>query len=479
MVQLAGYIAEQTAYHHGEVSLHHTIINMAQDFVGSNNVPLLTAGGQFGTRAQGGNDYASPRYIFTSLSPLSRYIFPQADDGQLEHLTEDGSPVEPKFYIPIIPFLLVNGSQGIGTGWSCFVPPHNTLHLVDHVKRRVRGESAGPPLVPWIRGFKGKIIMGDSSLSPSSKDRDTLYTYGVVKQSEKSLNNIEVTELPYGRWTEDFKDQLIVMHEKGLIRGFTEHHSANNVKFEIAVSRPQRDALEIMPGVESLVGLICSFRLEGKISMRNMHCYDRNGQIKRYKTAEDICADHFEIRLEAYERRKKALAAKFQIDAEVARNKCRFVTDILNGNLEIIGPSTSSSSSARQASSGSATVPLALHRVAREGELLSQMRRMGYSSLENLEMLSGKNSSGSGSGSGSGATEEGASRTKKASSTKGSFGYLLDMPIHSLTEERVVSLRGTAEEANAKLKALLATSEKDLWMRDLDALEVHAEAISR
>jgi len=117
VVQIAGYIAEHTAYHHGETSLHATIINMAQDFVGSNNVPFLAASGQFGTRALGGKDSASPRYVFTRLNSITRLLFPEEDDSFLEHIEEDGMQVEPKYYIPVIPTLLLNGSDGIGTGW--------------------------------------------------------------------------------------------------------------------------------------------------------------------------------------------------------------------------------------------------------------------------------------------------------------------------------------------------------------------------
>lgn len=70
VAQLAGSVAEHSAYHHGEVSLMSTIINLAQNFVGSNNINILQPIGQFGTRLAGGKDSASPRYIFTML----RYI---------------------------------------------------------------------------------------------------------------------------------------------------------------------------------------------------------------------------------------------------------------------------------------------------------------------------------------------------------------------------------------------------------------------
>jgi len=156
VAQLSGYVAEHTGYHHGEVSLHSTIINMAQSFVGSNNLPLLHPGGQFGTRLQGGKDAASARYIFTRLMPVARALFPAEDDQVLETVYDDGAPVEPVSYLPIIPLLLVNGTDGIGTGWSTNIPPHHPLHVIDNVERAIRGEEL-EELVPWVRGFGGDI----------------------------------------------------------------------------------------------------------------------------------------------------------------------------------------------------------------------------------------------------------------------------------------------------------------------------------
>lgn len=122
VAQFAGYVSEHAAYHHGEQSLCSTIVNMAQNYVGSNNLPLLEPLGQFGTRLQGGKDSASPRYIFTKLSPLTRAIYHPADDDLLKYLNDDGQSIEPEWYMPIIPMVLLNGSEGIGTGWSTSIP---------------------------------------------------------------------------------------------------------------------------------------------------------------------------------------------------------------------------------------------------------------------------------------------------------------------------------------------------------------------
>lgn len=118
VAQLSGYVAEHSAYHHGEISLQMTIVNMAQDFMGSNNVNLLEPVGQFGTRMLGGKDYASARYIYTNLEDYTRYLFPEHDQPLLDYLKEEGLSIEPNYYVPILPLVLVNGAEGIGTGWS-------------------------------------------------------------------------------------------------------------------------------------------------------------------------------------------------------------------------------------------------------------------------------------------------------------------------------------------------------------------------
>jgi DNA topoisomerase-2 len=116
VAQLAGYISEHTGYHHGEVSLQSTITAMAQCFAGANNVNLLFPSGNFGSRLQGGKDAASARYIFTSLSGFARKVISPADDRLLTYNNEDGLQIEPQWYIPVLPMILVNGSEGIGTG---------------------------------------------------------------------------------------------------------------------------------------------------------------------------------------------------------------------------------------------------------------------------------------------------------------------------------------------------------------------------
>ena len=151
VAQLAGAVAELTCYHHGDMSMHETIVKLAQDFVGSgNNVPLLEPLGQFGTRLAGGSDHASARYISTRLSPLVRFLFPEEDDALLERRTEEGRTVEPVTFVPIIPMVLVNGAHGIGSGYSCKISSHDPLavagllfELLDSEKKMLSVQKAG------------------------------------------------------------------------------------------------------------------------------------------------------------------------------------------------------------------------------------------------------------------------------------------------------------------------------------------------
>jgi len=143
VAQLAGYISEHAAYHHGETSLIGTIINMAQNFVGSNNINLLHPVGQFGTRNQGGKDAASARYIFTKLSNITRTIFHPDDDLVLNWLNDDGTWIEPETYYPIIPLTLINGAEGIGTGWSTSIPNYNPLDVINNLRRMLQNQEPG------------------------------------------------------------------------------------------------------------------------------------------------------------------------------------------------------------------------------------------------------------------------------------------------------------------------------------------------
>nr|VVW84919.1 unnamed protein product [Nymphaea colorata] len=139
------------------MSLTMTIVNMAQSFVGSNNINLLMPNGQFGSRNQGGKDHASARYIFTNLNRVTRFLFPEPDDHTLTYIEDDGQLVEPEYYVPIIPLVLVNGCEGIGSGWSTFIPNHDPRQIATMILDRLNHGTPFGDLKPWYKGFLGEI----------------------------------------------------------------------------------------------------------------------------------------------------------------------------------------------------------------------------------------------------------------------------------------------------------------------------------
>ena len=286
VAQLSGYVAEHTAYHHGEASLQSTIIGMAQDFVGANNLPLLATSGQFGTRHHGGKDAASSRYIYTHLSPCARWLYPEADDDQLQRCIDDGMMVEPRFFVPVIPMLLVNGSQGIGTGWSTTIPKYNPLDVIGVIEQMLDGKSPRKNLVPWIRGF-------DGGMTKLSKGRyQSTGVVGKVSTTSKSKTALCVSELPVGKWTSDYKTTLNGLIEKEIVRDYTEHHTGAGVQFNLKVPEPVAQ----LPKAK----MLRTFKLTSIVAESNMHAFDADGSIKKYGTALEIAKDFFPVRLALY-----------------------------------------------------------------------------------------------------------------------------------------------------------------------------------
>ena len=192
---MAGSVSEVSCYHHGEASLQGAIIGMAQNFVGSNNINLLMPNGQFGTRIMGGSDAASPRYIHTQLNPITDYIYPKEDFPLLSYIDDDGTIVEPRWYCPIIPMVLVNGMIGIGTGFSTKIPQYNPLHCCKNIKKKLNGGGYSW-MAPYYRGFKGKI---------EKVDQNHFISRGIY---ELDGEYVVIKELPVGVWTDDYKSFL-------------------------------------------------------------------------------------------------------------------------------------------------------------------------------------------------------------------------------------------------------------------------------
>lgn len=297
VAQFAGYVSEHTGYHHGEQSLNDAIIGMAQDFVGANNIPWLVPQGQFGTRLQGGKDSASPRYIHTYLQPMVRKLVPDADFPVLTYRDDDGTPVEPEWYAPVLPMLLVNGARGIGTGYSTYVPPCNPAQLKSMLVDWLKGKSDAldASIAPYFKGFKGTV--GDDG------------TLTGVYRKEK--DEFVVTELPPGTWTQDYREWLEKELTEGRIKDFVD--TSTDVDIHIRIKGMEEKAL-----VKSLTD---------KVKITNMHAFNSRGVVTKYDSPNEILKEYANVRLGLYETRRVKQIADLYADLPYHEDIMRFIED--------------------------------------------------------------------------------------------------------------------------------------------------------
>jgi DNA topoisomerase-2 len=325
VAQLSGYVSENASYHHGEASLQGAIINMAQDFVGSNNINLLLPKGQFGTRRTG-KDSASPRYIYTCMNPIVSKLYHKEDLDVLTYLQDDGMTVEPEYYIPIIPMILVNGAIGIGTGFSTNVPCYNPRDIIKVLKSLLTEDNTiqREELVPWYKGFTGVIQKRD----------DKFISRGTFQKTGSTT--VEVTELPIGTWTLDFKEFLEKYIEGNTVLKSYESHSTD-VKVRFILNFSSAETLDdyITLDGEGFCKLEKEFNLVSTkfLNTNNMYLFNSKCQIQKYGSPEDIIADFFNVRLDFYKKRKDNVLSKFQTELDVLNNKVRFIQSVVDESI--------------------------------------------------------------------------------------------------------------------------------------------------
>jgi DNA topoisomerase-2 len=314
VAQLSGYISEHTSYHHGEASLHGTIINMAQDYVGSNNMNLLVPSGQFGTRITG-KDSASPRYIFTRLQPIVKVLFNEHDNVLLDYLDDDGMSIEPKYYIPILPMVLVNGSEGIGTGYSTNIPCYNPVDIVHNLKILIETDGRGDmkPMIPWYRGFTGTITL---------EETHRYITTGVWKRVS---NSIEISELPIGKWTQTYKEFLETLVESGEILDYKNNSDDKKVFFKVIFQKAVLDQIEN--------DIPKKLKLTSTLNTSNMHVFDENCTIRKVSCPEEIIYRFYNVRKKHYHDRKKYLVDKLNNEYTVLEAKVKFIKLVISEKI--------------------------------------------------------------------------------------------------------------------------------------------------
>ena len=317
VAQLAGYTAEHSNYHHGEKNLFDTIIGMAHDFVGSNNIPILYRDGQFGSRLEGGKDAADGRYIFTKMDKLTELIYRKEDEPLLTQVTDDGDKVQPEFYVPIIPMILVNGiTAGIGTGWSCKIPCYNPVDMIEAIKSWLNKEKY-KEYKPYYKNFKGTIEKCDEKYK----------SYGVIKKA-KTGNKYSIEELPIQMWTTTFSEFCDDLKTEKKLKSVSNFSSPTEVSFSVT---PAKDFFCNLD----------SMKMSSYLYTSNMVLFDEKGQISKYDTIYDIINKFCEVRYEYYIRRKKYQIECLEKEIRFLSNKQRFISEIYKDELIVMKRSES------------------------------------------------------------------------------------------------------------------------------------------
>ena len=410
VAQFSGYVSEHSGYHHGEASLNAAIVGMAQNFVGSNNINLFMPNGQFGTRLQGGKDSASERYIFTQLNKITRSIFPAVDDNVLDYLNDDGLSVEPIYYAPIIPMVLVNGSKGIGTGFSTDIMCYNPLQIIEYLQNKLLSIEDEIEFVPYYEGFKGVI----------SKISNEKF---LIKGSYEKLadDKIKVTELPVGYWTEDFKELLENLIEPGvdkegkklaaIIKDYDDMSKDTNVDFTITFTKGKLAELEASKGDYNCNGLEKLLKLYTTNTTTNMHLFDAEDTLHKYEKVSEIIDAYYSVRLNLYGMRKQYMIDALERELVLLSNKAKYIQENLDGTIDL--------------------------RKKKKEHVIAMLEEKGYNKIDNDE----------------------------------EYKYLTKMPMDSVNEENVDKLLKDKGDKESELEIIKNTTVHKMWKSELDHLK--------
>lgn len=382
--QLGGRIASEAHYHHGDASLSGAIIGMAQSF--KNSLPLLEEIGQFGSIRS--PEAGAPRYISTKLTKNFRLLY--KDFELLENQVEEGNVIEPKFFLPIIPTVLLNGSSGIAVGFATNILNRNPLDLIDACVKVLDGKRVGK-LLPWLKDYNGPIEQVGTSNQ-------------YIMRGQYQITNtttVTVSELPPSVTFQKYEAHLNSLQDRGIIASY-EDNSANGINYIIKFARA------------TLTNLIEKDKLDQTLKMietetENLTCLDERGKLLIFENIPQIVEYFTNFRLSFYSKRKAFLINKYNEELTYLSNRARFIKLIIDGKLKV-------------------------NNVPRKEIILY------------LE-------------------------TNKFDQVNGTYLYLLNMPIHSLSKETYEALLKEVSEKQAELAEIKKKDPTDMYREDLADLK--------
>lgn len=308
--QLGGKIAADAHYHHGDGSLNGAIIGMAQSF--RNSLPLLQELGQFGSLRS--PEAGAPRYISTKTTNNFRLLY--KDFELLENQEEEGSIIEPKYFLPIIPTVLLNGSSGIAVGFATNILNRKPLDLIEACTNVLDGKLVGQ-LLPWWNEYHGKVEQ-----TANANQYIMRGIYRIV-----NTTTVEVIELPPSITFQKYEAHLNSLLERGIIYNY-EDNSADGINYTIKFARAVLAKLLTKGKLDSTLKMI-------ETETENLTCLNEHGKLIEFNTIPEVVEYFTKFRLSFYDKRKSFLINKYTEELQYLSNKARFIKDIIEKKLKI------------------------------------------------------------------------------------------------------------------------------------------------
>lgn len=308
--QLSGKVASDCYYHHGDASLSNAIITMAQRF--KNNAPLLEEDGQFGSLRS--PQAGAPRYIGTKLSENFKLIY--KDFELLEYKEEEGESIEPKYFLPIVPAVLLNGSSGIAVGFASNVLNRDIKSIIDACVKVLAGKEPGE-VKPSLNGFNGEFI----------QDKENNKRWVIRGKYDKvNTTTVKITELPPSMTYEKYEDILDKLVDDKVIVTYDDN-CKDNIDYTIKFTRSDLEKLD----EEKLIKLL---KLE-ESSTEIFSTLDEFGKLMIFENTSDIIKYFVDFRLKYYHKRKQFLLDKMNRELKILSNRGRFIKAIIDGKLKV------------------------------------------------------------------------------------------------------------------------------------------------
>lgn len=316
--QLGGYIAETMSYHHGSDSLNKTIINIAQNFAGARNIPLLLPLNQFGSRFKGGSDAGSARYIDTKLNkPVTDLLYPHIDNDLLEYNIIDGQIAEPKYFVPILPMAILESVSLPSSGWKIETHARDINQVIKNVKNLIEDNTYKVTTMKFFKNkFKGREI----------KNKFVNMLVGTYSIRKNSTDEVIVTDLPTKVWNESYIEAL---EKKEFIEDVFDESTIDDIKIIVKFKKGELVRLEgEYPDCKNYSEYLDAIEYNLNLSLKLNHhinLYNINNTVKEYKKYSDVIYDWFKVRKEFYIKRveREIILLKYKII--VLENIIRFI----------------------------------------------------------------------------------------------------------------------------------------------------------